>query len=77
MDLVALVKDFGQVQVEFANVLKADVLGVEEGAKTRVFAGAHIDGDFAVELTSGDVAQLPGREAQALEVGGAFDVLDD
>lgn len=77
MDLITLVKDLGKVQVEFADVWKADVLGVEEGAKARVFAGAHIDGNFAVEATSRDVAQLLGRKTQALEVGGAIDVLDD
>jgi hypothetical protein len=76
LELVALVQDVCEVQVELPYMGKADVLRVEKGTEPCIIRRAHIEGDFMVELTDGNLVELLAGEADVAEVCGTIDLGD-
>lgn len=56
--MIALVHDVCQIQIELPNIRQADVSRVEECAEACIVGGAHIESDFIVELSDGDLVEL-------------------
>lgn len=72
--LVASVPNECEVEAHLPDMLKADVLGAEEGGEFGVGGGAEVEGDIAVEGLDGEGVELFVHEADVFEVGGADDL---
>lgn len=74
LQLVPLLLDLGQVDVQAADVVQADVARVQEGAQVEIGGAAHVQRHLAVQVAHRDLVQLLAREAEALEVRRAEDL---
>jgi hypothetical protein len=75
LQLVALVCYIGEIEVQFANMLKPDIPRANKRGQPAIRGAADFDNNLMVEGSDGNFVELFAGQAEVLEVCGAYDLV--